>query len=300
MRKWLAFLFLSVALLLPVTAHAQQGISIARLNVQLWPEYDRPSMLAIYDFSLAEGSALPAQVTIRIPENADLNAVAHQEEGSLVNVPYDTPVQEDGWLVIRFTVTDFSVYRVEYYAPLQKDGDSRSYLFEWAGDYPVEVMAIQVQQPLTGDSLETSPALPDQTEDEAHLIYHEGTFSSVPAGKRFTLSITYHKKDDLLSVSTMPIQPINEPQNHQPFSIEKTLPWVLGIVGILLILGGVVYYFFSGKTRTRKPTSRPRHTPRPEKTDDADAQAIYCHQCGARAQPGDKFCRVCGTRLRNE
>ncbi|HEX6268955.1 MAG TPA: zinc ribbon domain-containing protein, partial [Anaerolineales bacterium] len=26
----------------------------------------------------------------------------------------------------------------------------------------------------------------------------------------------------------------------------------------------------------------------------------YCHECGARAQPGDRFCRTCGSRLRVE
>ena len=302
MRKWLSILVLLAALLFPLSARAQQGISFAQMSVQLWPEYDRPSMLAIYDFTLSENTSLPAKVTLRIPAEADLNAVARHENNALVNVPYDAPVKEGEWLVLTLTVDDFSTYRVEYYAPLQKEGDARSYTFQWAGDYPIETLAVQVQQPLTATSLDVTPPLPDESEDSAHLKYREGTFSSLPAGETFTLSIQYTKADDALSVSSMPVQPANTPPQNGKFFSEKTLPWIFSGAGFLLILGGLLYYFFGGKMQTgKKSVRRARHASRPRAPKESPAgQAVYCHQCGTRAQPGDKFCRVCGARLRED
>jgi hypothetical protein len=76
------------------------------------------------------------------------------------------------------------------------------------------------------------------------------------------------------------------------------LPWVLVGIGGALIIAGVVAGVSMWRNNSRRsPGSRKRHErPREEK----EAEVIYCHECGKRAQPGDVFCRTCGTRLRKE
>ncbi|MCJ7724717.1 MAG: hypothetical protein MUP03_11335 [Anaerolineales bacterium] len=137
MRKWLDIILLVGMLLSPVLVHAQALVSIDKLLVQLWPEYDQPSMLVIYDFTLAKATSLPVQMAFRIPSNASLNAVARDENGSLIKVTYNGTVTQGEWITVTFTVIDLSIYHVEYYAPLTKEGAERQYAFIWPGDFAV-------------------------------------------------------------------------------------------------------------------------------------------------------------------
>lgn len=54
MRKWIALLALILVLALASPAAAQNEVHISTLNIKLWPEYDQPTMLVIYDFKLAD------------------------------------------------------------------------------------------------------------------------------------------------------------------------------------------------------------------------------------------------------
>jgi hypothetical protein len=78
--------------------------------------------------------------------------------------------------------------------------------------------------------------------------------------------------------------------------LNSYLPYILGGVGGVLIVGGLLYYFLSG----REHAHRLRRRSRPPSKAGGDASATHCHQCGTRAKPGDRFCRVCGTRLRQD
>lgn len=100
--------------------------------------------------------------------------------------------------------------------------------------------------------------------------------------------------------------PSNTVQPSAPLGQETTgrislgiyAPYIIGAVGALLIAGGVGYYFLQSRRETPQK-SRRRIRPRAseESTSGAD---IYCPQCGQRGRSGDRFCRVCGTRFRQE
>ena len=62
MRRWLAFVLLAGAFAFSFTAvQAQNPIKLSTLQVQLWPEYDQPSVLVIYDFKLPESAKLAGE-----------------------------------------------------------------------------------------------------------------------------------------------------------------------------------------------------------------------------------------------
>lgn len=70
---WLFFFFLSV----PV--RAQQGVTFESVQIDLWPEYDRPDMLVVYRFVLAADAQLPTELSLRIPAAAGTpNAASDQ------------------------------------------------------------------------------------------------------------------------------------------------------------------------------------------------------------------------------
>ncbi len=305
--KLLLFFTLLALLTRPPLARAQESLRFETMQIDLWPEYDQPAMLVIYRARLTADIQLPVEVGIRIPAAVgDPNAVAvRQDGGQLFNAEY-TRVAEGDWATIFFSAR-FREIQIEYYDPLiERQGDTRQYQFVWPGDYPIDNLRILVQQPTGAENVTTFPRLSSITQDAFGLSYYGGEIGSVAAGETFNLTITYDKQTDDLTVNFLPIDS-SEPVSVETagrLSLTEMLPWGVGILGVLVILIGVAWYWLTGRkgqggrpARRRRPPRRKVMEPELHEMED-DARSVFCHQCGKRALSGDKFCRACGTKLR--
>ena len=104
-KNFLIFLILGLFLLVP-SAQAQGITSLAELEVDLWPEYDRPDVLVIYKAKLPANVSLPVDVTFKIPTvSGEPYAVAvRQMDGALLNATYTRQIDGD-WALITITAT---------------------------------------------------------------------------------------------------------------------------------------------------------------------------------------------------
>jgi hypothetical protein len=283
-------------------AYAQGELKFRDLEVDLWPEYDRPSTLVIYRITLPSNVTLPAQITLRIPASVgDPNAVAvKQANGNLISLNYTRQVNGD-WALIQFTAPSPEL-QFEYYDPaLNKQDGQRSFEYRWPGDYAIDSLAIQVQQPVEASEMKISPALGPGTEGQDGLIYYNKQIGSLKASDTFNISLNYQKSTDTLSTKNRPVEP-SEPINETGAlrsSLMAALPWLVGVLGVVLILGGLIWYWQSSKGEPRKEMRRRRKTVNTRETVPAEGY-VYCHNCGKRAGPGDRFCRTCGAKLRLE
>jgi len=295
LHKWLIILLLFALLTLPVPTNAQGQLALETVTVQLWPEFDQPAMLVIYDFTLSEGTSLPVDVTLRIPTDATLIAVAYAPTGNLLNVPYQEPYEEGDWQVVTLTVDTAAPYHIEYYAPLTRLNAQRDYVYLWPGEYAVGSFNVNIKVPDDTTEITTDPQMRKVAlEGSAQTSLEWGT-TELEAGQQLPIKLTYTRTSDQLSVSNQPLETGAVDESTQGrVSLSNYLPYILGGLGILLIVGGGIYFW---QTSQGKPTPRKRHRSRDE---DRDSEDIYCHQCGKRAQTGDRFCRTCGTRLRKE
>ena len=293
-RKWL-LLLLIVLFTISFPVSAQGEITLETLTVQLWPEFDQPAMLVIYDFTLPEDTSFPADVTLRIPVDATLIAVAYSPAGNLLNLPYQDPVEEGDWQVITLTAEMPAVYHIEYYAPIERQDLQREYVYLWSGDYAVNTFNVSFRPPVDTTEITTDPQMRSATTEGSALSLLEWGTSDLEAGEELPIRVTYTKSSDRLGVSDQPLETGEVDENTQGrVSLNNYLPYILGGLGVLLILAGGLYFWQSSKG---KSTPRRRHRRRDESTEGGE---VYCHQCGKRAQSGDRFCRTCGTRLRKE
>ncbi len=78
------------------------------------------------------------------------------------------------------------------------------------------------------------------------------------------------------------------------------VPLLLGSLGVVLIAGSGFWFWRSSRRAAQSAarTRRRKRTPSTVMDTPGDIAGIYCHQCGKRAAPGDRFCRACGTELR--
>ncbi len=296
--QWISALLALTFILVPTTRVTAQSPAFAEVVVDLWPEYDRPEMLAILHIQLPPDVSLPTQVTVRIPARVgEPHAVAVAEaDGSLLVAPYERTVEGD-WALLHITASTPAL-QIEYYDPLRRDGDQRQYTFQWPGSPAVEHMVLRVQQPPNAQQFTLTPSTSPAQRGEDGLMYYVSDLGQLDEGETFTLDLTYTKPNDDLTVQSLQVQPsapLAEAKGQ--VNVSDWLPWVLGALGVLLIAGGLIWYWRSG-TETTSSRPKRRHRPRRPAATTPPDEARYCPQCGARAQPGDRFCRHCGTPLR--
>jgi hypothetical protein len=298
MRRTFALLLLLAFLFSFQPAHAQGQPSLSSVEVWIWPEYDRPSVLVIQHMLVSPETSLPAMMTFRIPAAAEkpFAMAIGQTPQTVADTPY-TLETNGNWVNVTVEVTGPAI-QLEYYDPsLSKNGKDREYSYEWLSDYAVKGFHVELQQPFDASVVQTRPALPDVKTILDGLTYHTGDFGPLAAGKSFTLTVNYQKDSDALSISFINVQPSAPVDENTAgrVSLQTYLPWLIAGLGVLMIAGGL-YYYFRGTVRPRPSHSRRRHTASEETTN----EQTYCPQCGTRARNGDRFCRTCGTRLRTE
>ena len=90
MRKLFVIVLILFLGLFPASALAQTENSFSSISVQLWPDYDQPSMLVIYHYVLGEDIPLPTSLELKVPLQASINAVAIADgSGNLRTTDYD-------------------------------------------------------------------------------------------------------------------------------------------------------------------------------------------------------------------
>lgn len=291
MRLVLSLLF-ALTLLLPTSglAQAQSSVVFESLNIQLWPDFDQPSVLVLYDFVVAAQTPLPVQVNVRMPAGAQLFAVARAESGGLMNVEHAQPVQEGNYSVVTFVVTDRLTYRVEFYIPYVLQGQKRTFIYTWPGDYAVASFTMVLQEPTSAANIITEPDMTILDPGADGFTYRALATRELKSGETVAVKVSYDNPGSLLSVGRP--EPSASLESSPPFL--SFLPWVLGGLGLILIVGGGIWYWLSGRS---SGTGRAHKRHAAQGTDEEIASA-YCPQCGKRAQPGDRFCRACGAKLR--
>lgn len=294
MKKYIGLLLLLLWLQLepPVSGLAQTPASnLASLEASFWPDYDEPSVLVLLTGTFSAATGLPAEVTIPVPEDATINAVAQASESGMTIVDYTL---ENGLLTLVATQPRF---RVEYYAPYRQDGQTRSYVFAWQSSLDVEEFSAEIQQPASASSLRSEPSAVDIfTSPSDGLVYHQLGAQSLPANTPYRLSFSYEMEADELTAAPTVSDGGSTNSQAPPPALESSANWPLiaaglGVIG--LAIGGT--WFVTTRTMSKQSKRPPK--PSPKKTASRKAE-VFCHNCGQPAASNDRFCRHCGTELK--
>jgi hypothetical protein len=315
MKPFAPFLSVTLALVVALCAFAlpaqaqSEAIALASLQIELWPEFDKPATLVILAGRLESAVALPAEVTVRLPaaSGGPFAVATRSASDELTNAPYTTTLS-GGQILVTFQ-TDLADFHVEYYDPaLTITGQARDYSFSWTTDYAVRDAAIRVQEPVDTTNLTADPALTPAGPGDYGLNYYISTLGALNAGQTVSLHLSYSKSSSALS-STVATSPT-------PAQVSKGAPLIdatslgvgAGAAAVVLVLTGGAYWYVQNRRQWQGGKSRnagrntARHRPRRPGQDVAASSQVlpasFCPQCGQRLQPGDLFCRQCGAPAR--
>lgn len=278
------------------TAAQTEAPQLAAWDVQLWPEYDQPSVLVIITGAVAEATALPQTLRIPLPAGALLHAVAYPDAtGNLLTLPWTTETGADGQTVV-FDL-DQPRFVVEYYADILSPPPSRSFALDLAAPYAAQQASLALRQPSRASRLQVTPAMTAGGADDLGNPTYTLELGALQAGQRVPVQVSYNKADGQPSLADVAAA------DNSP----SWLPWAIG-AALGLAAGAVAVYFLLRRRSTgasrqaRRRNARKQGAPAARPLTSAPASGAagdkFCVQCGQRFEANDKFCRHCGAPRR--
>lgn len=293
-------MLLLAAALVPVFAAAPPAGGAARgkphlasMQIEIWPEFDRPASLIILKGELAKDIPLPAAVTLRIPAaSGGPSAVAYAagQNGGLLELKYDRSDAAD-YITLRFQVPE-RYFHVEYYDPLAVTAPERNVTYAWPGDFAVDRLSVVLQEPAMASGVTVQPPLEATASGKDGMRYRSAALGAFPAGKRLEVKIKYTKTDSRTSAQI--VKPKSEEATPLPSAPPKGAAfeagptktelaiWLIaGVAALGLGIWAVMMWWYG---REKRATSQ-------------SEAARFCRKCGAPSLPDARFCSRCGTKL---
>jgi hypothetical protein len=267
---------------------------LANMQIEIWPEFDRPAALVILRGALAVDAAVPAELTLRIPATSGgPSAMAYSETagGNLLNLEHQSE-KEGEFIKLRFKVPQ-RFFHVEFYEPVATDKSERSYIYVWPGDMGVKRMNLVVQEPASASNFSVQPKLEAATTGQDGLRYRSADLGAQAAGKSLPIKLSYAKMGARTSAEILgqkAPEPAPAPAAASALTpapaagsndeVTKGVLIFILAISLLIALGSAVLWW-----RGRAPAQR-------------KGGAGACTQCGTPREAGDRFCSNCGARLK--
>jgi len=293
-HKYFLLLFL-LAMIFPTAGQTQDRVTaIDALVVDLWPDYDRTSVLVLLTGTLSADTKLPATVILPLPETAQLNAVARIDSSD--GIMKDDIVSSSAPGELRLTTPDLR-FRVEYYLPYAVNNNRRTFNFAWLADVSVNRFELRVQQPISASFLATEPATINVLEGQDGFTYYAYPEQAVPAGQPLLVRVDYTMTTAKLSVESLtpPSTGVQQPGLPPTSKTGAGINWPI----LAVVAGGIIIVIiFVWQIAIRRDASS-RSVTQDAKVQ-KQSQAKYCCNCDNQMDKDDRFCRNCGTALRGE
>lgn len=179
---------------------AKGGLSIGRMRVSIWPEYDDPSVLVIYDGRFSDDSQFPTKTSFFIPKGAVISDVCSlSPEGQHYCQLYEI-AKGDGQRDKVIMSLPFPNFYLSFHTKvLDLTSEMRGIEFSILPNHTIEKMEVDIQQPLRSSTFTIAPGEGQHSEEKGfnHFKYE---LENIDKGEEQLFKISYLKSDTKPSV----------------------------------------------------------------------------------------------------
>ena len=289
LMAFLALMLLPAFAAGPASGAPLRNPHLESMQIEVWPEFDRPAALVILRGALAADAKLPADVTLRIAASSGgPSALAYSATagGNLLNLEHEQNVAND-FITLRFKVPE-RFFHVEFYDPLATGTPERSYTYVWPGDMAVNQLRVVVQEPAAASNFSVQPNLDATASGQDGLRYRSAELGAHEAGKQLPIKLRYTKTDARTSADILRPQAPDMTKTPASGAVtagsgdEVTKGVLIFILTVSLLIGiGTAVMWWRGRARTAGPRA-----------------GGACTKCGTPRAADDRFCSKCGARLK--
>lgn len=275
---------------------AQTNPPLARIEIDVWPEYDRPSSaLVILRAEIAADVTLPVPVSMRIPAaSGGPTAVATAASASsrLLTLPWERSDVQVDFMTISFEATD-RFFHVEFYDPLGTDTPERTYKYLWPGDFTVAQATVQLKEPALSSAVSVTPDLGAPQQGQDGLLLRQADLGALEAGTPLTVEVGYTRTDLRTSAEILGLSTAGAPPQSSDGS-DWTATRLIALAGVILgvIVAGLLVWDW--RRREAAAAAVPRTRAERRRAGLTGETRAFCTKCGGPLAAGDRFCASCG------
>lgn len=241
---------------------ATKDLSIGRMKVSIMPEYDDPSVLAIYDGRFEEVSSYPIKTSFLIPKGSVISdACSLSHEGQHFCQLYKT-VNKGNYDEVSLLLPYPNFYLSFHTPQLDVKIEKKAIDYQIKANHPIKSLEVDIQQPLRSTEFNIIPsenASESQSDGSIsivkgfnHTVYQ---LENISVSQEKTFKINYIKNDPSPSVDikyTSMKEPQTQKTSYESQRNIKTMIYVMFGTGTFGAIALVAWYFRPRKKKQDK------------------------------------------------
>jgi len=270
--KKVLLVLLFAALLFPNAVVAAEGMELKNFSVDIWPEYDDPRVLVIYQgtFVNTGNSDFTGYVKFNIPkfeipkEGQISMACEIVNGGNHSCQPYNLEDKGDyvelSWKTTRVIKPgqEYPVFLEFYYLPFTSE-PAKSFNYDFISNYDIQALTVNIKQPLRSEEFKVTPQPLTTNVDSKGFSNHKLNYSDLSAQEKLNYEIAYIKNDNEPSIQKEQQQEYSE-ANTKNTGLQKTNAWknplIYTTIGASIIIMGGFIAFGLFKSNDQKRLNR--------------------------------------------
>ena len=239
---------------------ATKDLSIGRMRVSIWPEYDEPSILAIYDGKFEEGSDYPIKTSFFVPKGSVISdACSLSHEGQHFCQLYKT-INRGEYDEVSLLLPYPNFYLSFHTPQFDVKREKREFTYRIKANHPIKVMKVDIQQPLRSTAFNVSPdenaaveendGAISMLEGSNHLTY---ALHDISEGQESVFRLDYIKKGPKPSVdikyTSMTGSKVSRSSPYEAQRNIRNIIYTLFGTGIIAIMTVIIWFLRSRKKK---------------------------------------------------
>jgi hypothetical protein len=239
---------------------ATKGLSIGRMRVSIWPEYDDPSILAIYDGKFEENADYPIKTSFFVPRGSVISDACSLSHGGQHFCQLYKTINRGEYDEVSLLLPYPNFYLSFHTPQFDVRNEKRSFTYRIKANHPIRSMKVDIQQPLRSSAFNISP------DENAAVAKRDGTISllegfhhltyalnSVSKGQESVFKLDYIKKDPKPSVdikyTSMTGPEVSRSSPYETQRNIKTLIYILFGTGVIAMMALLAWFIRSRKKK---------------------------------------------------